>query len=192
MEAMARSARDVLARYHADQPLKAAMPREELRNRAFAAVPPGAFDRVLADMTRAGELRTLADGVALARHAVRLSPEEEAARRSLIEAARAAGLEGLDLLRGGPLRLEPRLLERVSRVLLAEGVLRRVGDALVSGEALDALKAEVRRRWASGTRLDVGEFKDLTRLSRKYVIPLLEYLDREKITRRSGADRVVM
>jgi selenocysteine-specific elongation factor len=190
MEAMARSARDVLARYHADQPLKAAMPREELRNRVFAAAPPGAFDRALADMTLAGELRTLADGVALARHAVRLSPEEEAARGSLIDAARAAGLEGLS--RGGPVRLEPRLLERVSRVLVAEGVLRRVGDALVSGEALDALKAEVRRRWASGTRLDVGEFKDLTGLSRKYVIPLLEYLDREKITRRSGADRVVM
>jgi selenocysteine-specific elongation factor len=192
MEALARSARDVLARYHAEQPLKAAMPREELRHRAFAAVPPGAFDRVLADMTGAGELRTVADGVALARHAVRLSPEEEAARRSLIDAARAAGLEGLDLSRGGAGRLEPRLLERVSRVLVAEGVLRRVGDALVSAEALDALKADVRRRWASGARLDVGEFKDLTRLSRKYVIPLLEYLDREKITRRSGADRVVM
>ena len=52
--------------------------------------------------------------------------------------------------------------------------------------------AEVRQRWVSGARLDVGEFKDLTRLSRKYVIPLLEYLDREKITRRSGADRVVL
>ena len=109
-----------------------------------------------------------------------------------MEAARAAGLEGLDLARGGPARLEPRLAERVSRLLVAEGALRRVGDALVSGEALDALKADVRRRWASGARLDVGEFKELTRLSRKYVIPLLEYLDREKITRRSGADRVVM
>ena len=80
----------------------------------------------------------------------------------------------------------------MARLLVSEGALRRVGDALVLGEALDALKAEVRRRWPSGARLDVGAFKELTGLSRKYVIPLLEYLDREKITRRSGADRVVM
>ena len=191
MESLARSARDALARYHAEQPLKAAMPREELRRRAFASAPPGAFDQAVADMAAAGELRAGADGVALAGHTVRLSREEEAAREALMDAARAAGLEGLDLARG-PARLEPRLAERVSRLMVAEGTLRRVGDALVSGEALDALKADVRRRWASGARLDVGEFKELTRLSRKYVIPLLEYLDREKITRRSGADRVVM
>jgi selenocysteine-specific elongation factor len=192
METLARSARDSVSRYHDLQPLKAAMPREELRRRVFAAAPPGAFEQVLADLTRSGELRTLADGVALARHAVRLSPEEETARRALIDAGQAAGLEGLDLARCGPARLDRHLLERVSRLLVAEGVLRRVGDALVSAEALDALKAEVRRRWASGARLDVGEFKDLTGLSRKYVIPLLEYLDREKITRRMGAERVVM
>jgi selenocysteine-specific elongation factor len=192
MEALAQSARDALVRYHAEQPLRAAMPREELRRRAFAAAPAGAFDHVMATMAQAGEVRVFPEGVAQARHAVRLSPEEEAARRALMEAARAAGLEGLDLSRSAPAGLDPRLRERVSRVLVSEGALRRVGEALVLGEALDALKAEVRRRWAPGARLDVGAFKELTRLSRKYVIPLLEYLDREKVTRRSGADRVVM
>jgi selenocysteine-specific elongation factor len=98
---------------------------------------------------------------------------------------------GLDPSRGTA-PLDRGLFDRVSRVLIAEGALRRVGDALVLGEALEDLKAEVRRRWPSGTHLDVGELKDLTRLSRKYVIPLLEYLDREKVTRRSGADRVVL
>jgi len=191
-DSLARSARDVLARYHVDQPLMAAMPREELRRRAFAAAPAGAFDQVMAGMTGAGELRISADGVALARHAVRLTPGEDAARRNLVDAARAAGLEGLDLSRRPAGPLDPGVVDRVSRVLLAEGKLRRVGEALVLGESLEALKAEVRRRWPSGSRLDVGELKKLTGLSRKYVIPLLEYLDREKVTRRSGAERVVM
>ncbi len=53
-------------------------------------------------------------------------------------------------------------------------------------------EAEVRRRWAAGSKLDVAAFKELTGLSRKYVIPLLEYLDRERLTRRSGSDRVVL
>jgi len=192
VDALAQSARDVLARYHVEQPLRATMPREELRRRAFAGAPPGAFDHVTATMADAGELRLSPDGVALARHSVRLSPEEEAARRGLLDAARAAGLEGLDPSRSAPAGTDARLRERVARLLVSEGALRRVGDALVLGEALDALKAEVRRRWPSGARLDVGAFKELTGLSRKYVIPLLEYLDREKITRRSGADRVVM
>jgi selenocysteine-specific elongation factor len=123
---------------------------------------------------------------------VRLTPGEEAARHALVDAARTAGLEGLDLSRRPAGPLDPGVVDRVSRVLVAEGELRRVGEALVLGEALEALKADVRRRWPSGSRLDVGEFKKLTGLSRKYVIPLLEYLDREKVTRRSGADRVVM
>jgi selenocysteine-specific elongation factor len=192
IDALAQSARDVLARYHVEQPLRAAMPREELRRRSFAGAPPGALNHVTAALAGAGELRLFPDGVALARHSVRLSPEEEGARRALLDAARAAGLEGLDLSRGAPAGTDARLRERVARVLVSEGALRRVGDALVLGETLDAMKAEVRRRWASGARLDVGAFKELTGLSRKYVIPLLEYLDREKITRRSGADRVVM
>jgi selenocysteine-specific elongation factor len=191
LETLAQSARDVLARYHVEQPLKPAMPREELRRRSFAPAPPLAFEHVLAAMADAGEVRVFPEGVALARHAVRLSPEEEAARCVLLDTVRAAGLEGLDPSRPIP-ALDARLRDRIARVLVTEGALRRVGDALVLGEALESLKAEVRRRWASGARLDVGAFKDMTRLSRKYVIPLLEYLDREKITRRSGADRVVM
>jgi len=50
----------------------------------------------------------------------------------------------------------------------------------------------VRERWPSGSKIEVGAFKDLTGLSRKYVIPLLEYLDRERVTRRAGNDRIVL
>jgi selenocysteine-specific elongation factor len=50
----------------------------------------------------------------------------------------------------------------------------------------------VRGRWPAGARVDVAAFKELVGLSRKYAIPLLEYLDREKVTRRTGNDRVVL
>ena len=78
-------------------------------------------------------------------------------------------------------------------MLVTERVLDRVGDGLlVHSEHLEALKQEVRRRFPPGSKLDVAAFKELTGLSRKYVIPLLEYLDRERLTRRSGNDRVVL
>ena len=88
---------------------------------------------------------------------------------------------------------DAQLLERVARVLVREGALGRVGTGLlVDHEQLESLKDQVRERWPPGSRLDVAAFKQMTGLSRKYVIPLLEYLDRERITRRSGNDRVVL
>ena len=131
--------------------------------------------------------------MAFARHVVRFTPEEDRARAALADAVRGAGWEGIEpAALPGRAGLAAPLADRIARVLVTEGELRRVGDTLLHRETVDALKAEVRRRWPSGSRLDVGALKELTGLSRKYVIPLLEYLDREKVTRRSGADRVVL
>jgi selenocysteine-specific elongation factor len=193
LDGLAQATCAALERFHTDNALKAAMPREELRRRVFGRSPEGAFEHVLAALGAAGQARLVGDGVALARHAVRLSPEEERARTTLQEAARAAGLEGVDLGKvGAAARVTRPVLDRVVGVLLAEGHLRRVGEGLVDAGSLDALKARVRERWPPGSRLDVGAFKDLTGLSRKFTIPLLEYLDRERVTRRSGNDRLVL
>jgi selenocysteine-specific elongation factor len=190
LDALAGDMRTLLQRFHAEHPLKAGMAREELRRRVFARAAEGAFERTLEALSGAGELRVEADAVALARHAVRLTPAEEGARQALLTQARAAGLAGIDPAK--PDLPDFRLAERIVRVLLAEGRLRRVGESVVDAGALDDLKTEVRRRWPPGTRLDVAGFKDLTGLSRKFVIPLLEYLDRERVTRRSGNERLVL
>jgi selenocysteine-specific elongation factor len=182
-----------LSAFHAANPLKPAIPREELRGRVFLRAAPGAFEHVLEELAARGVVRVGPDGVAQARHAVRLTPEEDRARSALAAAARGAGWEGIE-----PSALPSRaglaapLADRITRVLITEGELRKVGDALLHRDRVEELKAEVRRRWPSGARLDVSALKELTGLSRKYVIPLLEYLDREKVTRRSGADRVVL
>ena len=153
-----------------------------------------AFDHVLSSLLAAGEARVVAEGVALAHHAVSLSPREEDARRRLLEAAGGAGLVGVapDALAASAGQ-DPKLFERVSRVLVAERLLDRVGEGLlVRREDLERLQADVRKRWPAGSRLDVGAFKEMTGLTRKFVIPLLEYLDRERVTRRSGTDRTVI
>ena len=192
LDALAEQARSALEQFHDDNPLKAGMSREELRRRVFSRAPDGAFERAIDALTARGELRTEAETVALARHAVRLSPAEEAARESLLKRAHDAGLAGIEASPPGVAGGDARLVERVVRVLLAEGRLRRVGETVVDAGALDGLKREVRRRWPPGTRLDVAGFKELTGLSRKFVIPLLEYLDRERVTRRAGNDRLVL
>jgi len=179
--------------FHGTRRLEGGMPREELRRRVFARVPDGVFEAVLDHLARAGRARVSGESVALADHEVRFTPEEAQVRASLLAAVRAAELAGVDMAHPPPgLAADPRLLDKMARALAAEGAVRRVGDALVDSARLDALKDEVRRRWPPGSRLDVAAFKDMTGLSRKFVIPLLEYLDRERVTRRTGADRFVL
>ena len=194
LESLRRAAVAALETYHAGNPLKPAMAREELRRRAFPRAPEGAFEGVLEGMAERGEVRLAPDAVALSRHEVRFTPDEEGARSRLVAAAAAAGLPGIELdALAATAGLERKLLDRVARALLADGTLERVGEGLlVHRDALELLKREVRRRWAPGSRLDVAGFKQLTGLSRKWVIPLLEYLDRERVTRRAGADRLVL
>jgi selenocysteine-specific elongation factor len=193
LQGQATRAEAELQRYHAANPLRADMPREELRARVFAHSPAGAYEEALAGLQRQGKVRVGAEGVALTGHEVRLSGDEEQGRALLLQAAAEAGLPGLAVADVARRSGKPQpVLERVARVLQNDGHLCRVGDVLVDARALAELKARVRTRFAPGTRLEVGVLKDMTGLSRKFVIPLLEFLDREKVTRRAGVDRVVL
>jgi selenocysteine-specific elongation factor len=191
---LAESAAATLGAFHRQHPLKAWMPREELRARVFGRAPLAVFERVIDDLAAAGEVRLAPDGVSLWRHEVRLSADEEEARTLLVEAALKAGFAGVET---APLAAraskDAKLLDRVGRLLAAERLLERVGKSLlVHRDHLEGLGREVRRRWPSGSKLEVGALKDLTGLSRKHVIPLLEYLDRVRVTRRVGNDRIVL
>jgi selenocysteine-specific elongation factor len=194
LAALGRGCLEALKSFHADNPLRPAMPLEELRRRAFRAASPVVVDDVLNGLVQAGQLRLAADAVALSGHAVTLKPDEAATRDALLAAfddARYAGLTIPEAARAAG--REPKAIERLVRLLLSQRQIERVGDAqLVHRRHLESLRQEVRRRWPPGSRLDVAGVKELTGLSRKFVIPLLEYLDREKVTRRSGADRIVL
>jgi selenocysteine-specific elongation factor len=185
---------EALETYHRENPLRPAMPREELRSRVFGRARATVFERVADELAAAGRVRLLPDAVGLCGHEVRLNPGEEEARRVLLAAAAAAGLAGIELPAvAEQSRSDAALLERVARMLAGEKLLARVGDGLLVNRAeLESLKQRVRERWPSGTRIEVGEFKQLVGLTRKHAIPLLEYLDRERVTRRVGAFRVVI
>ena len=70
------------------------------------------------------------------------------------------------------------------------------GDLRRSGYKPLTIKQELRKNLAeqkaSSPKMDVGRFKELTGVSRKYAIPLLEYLDRERVTKRIGDERVIL
>jgi selenocysteine-specific elongation factor len=78
-------------------------------------------------------------------------------------------------------------------LLLRDKVLIKISDDLVFHRtALEELRQRLAAEKLKSPRLDVARFKDLAGVSRKYAIPLLEYLDRERVTKRVGNERIVL
>jgi selenocysteine-specific elongation factor len=178
-----------LADFHRANPLLPGAHREEIRGRELAGAPPFLLDAVLArtrKVTGGGEILQLAS------HKVRFHEEEEGALTKIEQAFERAGLAvpaTSEVL--SACGVEPARGRTLLQILLRRQTLIRVSDELVfHTSAITALKQmmSVRR----GERFNVTEFKDWTAVSRKYAIPLLEYLDREKVTRREGDSRIVI
>ena len=83
--------------------------------------------------------------------------------------------------------------QKIVTLLLRDRVLVKLSDDLVfHRDALDALRRQIVAQKAKTPKLNVGSFKDLFGITRKYAIPLLEYLDRERVTRRVGDERLIL
>jgi selenocysteine-specific elongation factor len=189
LEARQPELETALGAFHKANPLLPGMPREELRTKVLPKAPPALFEALL---TRNRKLTAHAELVRLATHKVHLQQDEQDARRRIEGAFETGGLavpsqrevltaSGVDGTRAAILLA----------TLLKEKKLVRVSmDLVFHHTAIDALKALLAAR--KGERFGVGEFKDWTGCSRKYAIPLLEYFDRERLTRREGDFRIVV
>ena len=179
--------------HHAQQPLSPGLPREEARVRLFGAAPPAVFDSVVTSLAMAGHI-VARDTLAKAGHQLSLSPEEQRARDALSAAFKSAGLAPPDAQAAAvSTGVSVEVADRMLKLLAREKTLVRVGDLLFHEEHLARLKTEVRAMKTSGTsKLDVAFFKDRYGVSRKFAIPLLEYLDRERVTRRVGGARMIL
>jgi selenocysteine-specific elongation factor len=184
-----------VAAHHAAAPLSDGLPREEARERLFGRAAPAVFDRVIADLV-ARERIVARDRLALAGHHVSLSPEETRARDTIAEVYRDAGLTPPELAGAAAASgVAPALADRMAKLLLRQKVLVKVDTMYFHAESLARLRSEIRAlKTDASTRatVDVASFKERYGITRKYAIPLLEYLDRERITRRVGEGRVVL
>jgi selenocysteine-specific elongation factor len=181
--------RDVLKEFHRKNPLLPGLAKEELRSRELGAAPAFLFDALLAltkDIVGEGEV------VRLASHRLMLKQDEAEAVARIEKLFHEAGLavpSTSDVLAKSG--VEAARARSLLQVLLRDRKLMRVGEDLVfHATALQSLRQMLAAR--KGQRFSVAEFKDWTGVSRKYAIPLLELLDRERITRREGDARVVL
>jgi selenocysteine-specific elongation factor len=151
---------------------------------------------VLNDLQQRGQL-VVRDRLALPGHRLALSPEEESARAAVEQAYHRGGLKPPDAATlAVEAKISPALAEKMTGLLLRQKRLLRVDSLIFHSETLQSLKEEIRGLKASApggrATVDVSTFKDRYEVSRKFAIPLLEWLDRERVTRRTGETRVVL
>jgi selenocysteine-specific elongation factor len=193
VEALKTGVRNALAEHHRSNPLSDGIPREELRERLSTRAHPAIFDRALSDLAAAGTI-VVRDRVALADHRVALSPEEQQARAIIERAFRDAGLKPPEPGAIAP-SVKPAVADRMLKLLQRQKVLVKVDTLIFHDDTLKQLKADVAALKTSApnaARLDVATFKEKFGVTRKFAIPLLEYLDRERVTRRVGDVRIVL
>ena len=173
--------------HHVKSPLLAGISGVELTSRAAPRLRP-LVPRALDALVAEGRLG-LVDGRYRARGS---DAERQEILAALLERFRRAGLEPpLDEVARTEAGLEPKAFRDAIAELQRNGSLRRVGGLHFESEVLRALADEVRRWFLTHRELGAGDLKSLGGgLSRKFAIPLLEWLDQEGVTVRRGDVRI--
>ena len=181
--------------FHKENPLLPGISREDLRSHLGRRVKAETFRAALEQLVAEKNLELQGDRVKRRGSAITLEPEEARAKEQIAAAFAEAGLAVPTVKEVlSKLPVEARRAESILEILLREKSLVRVTPELIfHRDALAHLREGLSAyKKTKGDRISVPVFKDLTGITRKYAIPLLEYLDRERVTRRTGDERVIL
>ncbi len=178
--------------FHKKNPLVAGISKEELRDRL--KVSGEIFSFAIDALIREKRLEAAGELVHLLGRGVVMKDEEAESKQTIEQAFVSAGLKVPSLkevLTG--LKVDKVRAQKIVTLLLRDKILVKISDDLVFHQsALADLRQKLSALKNTTSKIDVARFKDLTGVSRKYAIPLLEYLDRERVTRRVGDERVIL
>lgn len=178
--------------YHRDFPLREGYPREDLRSRKFQTLNSRVFQLLLLEMERDGLLRVTPQVVALQGFSASPSPQQELLIKQIKqqledanflppswnEVSRSAGLDGVSAA-------------EVLQYLLRTGELVKIAEDLYFlKDVLVRARQKISQTLKDKGEITVAEVRDLLQTSRKFALPLMEYFDREKLTRRVGDKRL--
>ena len=182
-----------LSEFHKNHPLEPGIGKEALRDQTDGG--PVVFEAVLRQLARDGKIELSGELVHLRGRGVVMRDDEAESKRTIEQAFSSAGLQVpalYNVLAG--LKVDKARAQKIVTLLLRDKVLVKISEELVFHQsALEALRRQIATQKSQGVaKIDVGKFKELTGVSRKYAIPLLEYLDRERVTKRVGDERVIL
>jgi len=191
-DAAKQAALETITTFHSKNPLVQGIGREQLRE--HLGVPEAVFAFLLESLASNKRLEFAGELVRLPGQGIVMKGEESESRKVIEAAFQSAGLKVpflQDVLAG--LKVDKARAQKIVTLMLRDKILVKISEDLVFHHtALANLKRTIGAMKATTPKIDVAQFKDLTGASRKYAIPLLEYLDRERVTRRVGNIREIV
>lgn len=191
-EALKKQVVPTLEEFHRKNPLVQGISKEELRDHTDAYGP--VFEAIVQTLAGEKKIEVAGDLVRLPGHGVVMKDEEAESKARIEEVFASSGLKVpalYEVISG--LKIDKVRAQKIVTLLLRDKVLVKVSDELVFHRgALEDLRRRITTQKAKSATIDVATFKEITGVSRKYAIPLLEYLDRERVTRRVGDSRQIL
>ena len=183
---LVNAAKSLLAEFHEANPLRSGLQREELRNRL--RLGSGQFNDFISHRELEEVVQVEGAVVRLASHRVELTEEQERAVSALLEVLRKAGFNAPPL---NELAQRFGVTDELLDSLGAGGRLVRVASNLAyEAESFEGIEDSIMKLIEDRGSIDVAGLRDHFASSRKYCLPILEYLDSAGITRRVGDFRV--
>jgi selenocysteine-specific elongation factor len=183
-----------LAAFHRDNPLQSGLSKEELRSGLGKRVEQKVFQFCLGELLKKELVVQEESEVRLTTHRVALQADEKALQRDLEEWYRQKGLatatirESMDRFADAP----ETMVKEVLALLLRQGKLVKISESLYYHiDTINALAQDLIAFISREGEIDAPRFKELTGLTRKFSIPLLEYFDKIKLTIRVGDTRIL-
>lgn len=183
-----------LGRYHKENPLQSGLAKEELRSGLGRRVDSKVFNWCLADLVKKSTIVQEDSLVHLAHHEVALKADEQELQKELMEWYRAKGISTPTLKETMEKFAEypESLVKEVVSLQLRDGNLVKISETLYyAKDVIEKLSGQLAEYISKEGEIDAPGMKNLTGLTRKFSIPILEYFDRVKLTMRVGDKRIL-
>ncbi|GAB6142632.1 selenocysteine-specific translation elongation factor [Desulfocicer niacini] len=182
-----------LATYHTENPLKEGMPSQELKSkfRAFNDKDSKLFPLVIARLTKEDKVVQDKGSIRLSQHEVALQVDEQAIKEKILDLYTSSGLTP-PFFRTicQDLEVDAKVARDVLQMLIDEKrIVKTKDDLYFDARAIADIEAELVTFLNKAGEITTPQFKDMAGLSRKYIIPLIEYFDAINLTIRVGDTR---
>ena len=181
--------KDILGQYHKVNPLHAGMKAAELRQKLFKNMDQTGADALLSALRQEGRVSRVADRYALSDFTITLTKRQRSLREKILQTYRAAGLESPatdDVINGVP-QNERLDAKQVLESLVTSGELVMLTPQICWHKDIYTRVCEtVQTHFRTEETLTLGQLRDLLNSSRKYTLAVLEYFDKNRITKKDG------
>ena len=188
-ESITAAIREELRAFHSAHPYRPGIPKAEVHLRFMKQVKPNVFDLYIEMLTEEGKIGRSGEYLHSADYMIPKDAEFEKASRTILEALEKAGYDFVRFSEITFPKLSEGTKEDVLQVLISEGAVVKINDEMYTlADYMEQAKEKIKKKLAKDGMITIAEVRDMFHTSRKSAKPILEYMDGQKVTKKTGAE----